>query len=153
MSKLELKIPPVAIFLLFAAVMWVAAATTEDYRFNGLFRSILIALTLFVSAVFGLAGIISFKRASTTVHPLKPERSSSLVTSGIFRLSRNPMYLALLLALLAWGLYLSNLYAVAIASLFVPWMNQFQIRPEERAMEKLFAQEFNDYREATRRWL
>ena len=153
MSKLELKIPPVAVFLLFAAVMWLAATATADHRFDDLFRSILIALTLGVSAVFGIAGVISFRRAGTTVHPLKPEKSSSLVTGGVFRFSRNPMYLALLLALLAWGLYLSNLYALAIASLFVPWMNRFQIRPEERAMENLYGQAFRDYREATRRWL
>lgn len=153
MSKLELKIPPVAVFLLFAAVMWLAAAATADHHFDDLFRRILIALTLGVSAVFGIAGVTSFRRAGTTVHPLKPEKSSSLVTGGIFRLSRNPMYLALLLALLAWGLYLSNLYALAIASLFVPWMNRFQIQPEERAMENLYGQAFKDYRKATRRWL
>jgi len=153
MPNLELKIPPVAVFLLFAAVMWITAAVTADYSFNGVFRVTLIVLVLAASAVFGLAGVFSFKRAGTTVHPLKPERSSSLVTGGIYRLSRNPMYLALLLALLAWGLYLSSLYALAIAVLFAPWMNRFQIEPEERTMEKMFAQEFLDYCKATRRWL
>ncbi len=63
------------------------------------------------------------------------------------------MYLALLLALLAWGLHLSNLYSLAVAMLFVPWMNRFQIRPEERTMEKLYGEEFLNYKKSTRRWL
>ena len=151
--KWAMHLAPVAVFGLFAALMWVAAVITEDYSFNDRFRHAVIAGTLLVSAVFGLGGIISFKRAGTTVHPLKPERSSSLVTGGIFRLSRNPMYFALLLALLAWGLYLSNLYSVAVAMLFVPWMNRFQIRPEERAMEKLYGEDFLSYKKSTRRWL
>ena len=153
MPKLELKIPPVAVFGLFAALMWVAAVITEDYFFNARFRHAVIAGMLLACAVLGLGGIASFKQAGTTVHPLKPERSSSLVTGGVFRLSRNPMYLALLLALLAWGLYLSNLYSLAVAMLFVPWMNRFQIRPEEQAMEKLYGEEFLDYQKSTRRWL
>ena len=153
MPKLELKIPPVAVFGLFAVLMWLAAVITQDYLFNSRFRQMVIAGMLLVSAVFGLGGIASFKRAGTTVHPLEPERSSSLVTGGIFRLSRNPMYLALLLALLAWGLYLSNLYSLTVAMLFVPWMNRFQILPEERAMEKLYGEEFLDYQKSTRRWL
>lgn len=153
MEKLELKIPPVAVFGLFAVLMWLAAAVTADHAFNATFRSALIATLLLASAVFGLGGVLWFKRAGTTVHPLKPEKSSSLVTGGIFRLSRNPMYLALLLALLAWGLYLSNLYSLAVCLLFVPWMNRFQIRPEERAMETLYGEDFLRYMAATRRWL
>jgi len=153
MSKMELKIPPVGIFLLFGLSMWLITRGTANHDFNMAFRMTLIFMALFASAVYGIGGIMTFKRAGTSVHPLEPERSSILVTHGVFRLSRNPMYLALLLTLLAWGLYLSNLYALAICVLFVPYMNRFQIRPEERAMEKLFGESFADYRRSTRRWL
>ena len=124
--------PPVGVFFLFAAAMWLLARVTPAHAFDATFRLGLIGVLLAASAVFGLGGVAHFRRAGTTVHPLQPEQSSALVTGGVYRLSRNPMYLALLLALLALGLGLSNLYALAFAALFVPCMNRFQIIPEER---------------------
>jgi protein-S-isoprenylcysteine O-methyltransferase Ste14 len=153
MKHLELKIPPVGVFFLFAAAMWLLARLTTPHAFDAPFRLGLIAAMLVASAVFGIGGIADFRRAGTTVHPLRPEQSSALVTDGVYRLSRNPMYLALLLALLALGLGLSNLYALAFAALFVPCMNRFQIIPEERAMERLFGDEFTAYRARVRRWI
>ncbi|MBT4603874.1 MAG: isoprenylcysteine carboxylmethyltransferase family protein, partial [Bacteroidetes Order II. Incertae sedis bacterium] len=105
------------------------------------------------AAYFGLSGVISFKKVGTTVHPMQPEKASALVTSGVYQVSRNPMYLGLLLGLISWGLYLSSLWAVACCVLFVAYMNRFQIAPEERAMEKRFGEDFNMYRQRTRRWL
>lgn len=153
MEKLELKIPPVGVFLLFVLAMWLTAKITPAYPFNATFRGLVISLALAVGAVYGLGGVAAFRRAGTTVNPLDPGSSSSLVTGGIFRLSRNPMYVALLFTLAAWGLFLANFYALAIATLFVPWMNRFQIGPEERAMERLFGDEFERYKKTTRRWL
>ena len=153
MKHLELKIPPVGVFFLFAAAMWLLARLTSPHAFDATFRVGMIGVLLAVSAAFGIGGISRFRRAGTTVHPLQPERSSALVTDGVYRLSRNPMYLALLLALLALGLALSNLYALALATLFVPFMNRFQIIPEERAMERKFEAEFARYRARVRRWI
>jgi protein-S-isoprenylcysteine O-methyltransferase Ste14 len=152
-KQLELKIPPVGVFLLFAAAMWLLARLTPPHAFDVTFRLGLITALLAASAVFGLGGVAHFRRAGTTVHPLRPEQSSALVTGGVYRLSRNPMYLSLLLALLALGLGLSNLFALAFAALFVPCMNRFQIVPEERAMERLFGDEFAAYRARVRRWI
>ena len=112
-----------------------------------------LALLLAACAIFGIGGILSFRKASTTINPMDPERSSSLVIGGIYALTRNPMYLALLLALIALGIFLSNLYALALAVLFVPWMNRFQIGPEERAMEKLYGAAYGRYRQSVRRWI
>ena len=153
MSKLELRIPPVGIFLLFSAAMWLLSTFTPDYSFDPIFRVVVIALTMAPAAVFGLGGVLSFKKAGTTVNQLNPEKSSSLVNSGVYRFSRNPMYLALLLVLLALGVFLSNVNALVIAALFVPYMNRFQIVPEERAMDKLFGPDFAEYCESVRRWI
>lgn len=153
MSQLELKIPPLALFFLFGLLMYLAGWLTPDHAFDPLFRNSLAVLLLAASAVFGIGALLHFRTAGTTVNPLEPERSSALVTSGVFRLSRNPMYLALLLALVAWGLFLSNLYALALATLFVPYMNRFQIGPEERAMESGFGDAFTAYCRSTRRWI
>ncbi|MGK2924150.1 MAG: methyltransferase family protein [Lysobacterales bacterium] len=169
MSALELKIPPVAVTLLFAGLMWALARTTPSFypsydlgfdpNFNlasdlpGGLR--LAALTVFTvaAAAIGLSAVGSFRRARTTVNPLSPQGCTTLVTSGVFRYSRNPMYLALLLALLGWGLYLASPVAVLLALAFIPWMNRFQIRPEERVLLRVFGQAFADYCQQVRRWL
>lgn len=165
MSALELKIPPVAVTLLFAALMWGLARTTPSFdpgfnlgfdpRFDlpGGLRLAALAVFTAAAAAIGLSAVWSFRRARTTVNPLSPQGCTALVTSGVFRYSRNPMYLALLLALLGWGLYLANPLAVLLALAFIPWMNRFQIRPEERILLRVFGQAFTDYRQRVRRWL
>ncbi len=153
MSKLELRIPPVGVFLLFCTAMWLVSGITPDYAFDPLFQAVLIALLLAAGAVFGLGGVLAFRKAGTTVNPLQPENSASLVDRGVYRFSRNPMYLALLFVLLALGMFLANVNALVIAALFVPYMNRFQIQPEERAMEKLFGAEFENYCRSVRRWI
>jgi protein-S-isoprenylcysteine O-methyltransferase Ste14 len=110
--------------------------------------------------VIALAGIAlrarvtSFRRAQTTVDPTRPAKASALVVGGVYRLSRNPMYLGFLLLLLAWGVYLSHLPSLLLAPLaFVLYLNRFQITPEERALESLFGDEYRAYKREVRRWL
>ncbi len=100
-----------------------------------------------------IAGVLSFRRAGTTVDPTRPQKASSLVSSGIYRYSRNPMYLGMLLVLIGWGVYLSNIPALLLVPVFVIWMNRFQIRPEQRALTELFGGEFELYRQSVRRWI
>ena len=103
--------------------------------------------------LFVLAGGISFRRARTTVNPLKPEAASALVTSGIYRYTRNPMYVGFALWLLAWGLYLASPLVLLGVLGFVLYMNRLQIAPEERALGRLFGADFAAYRQRVRRWL
>jgi protein-S-isoprenylcysteine O-methyltransferase Ste14 len=98
-------------------------------------------------------GVASFKRAKTTINPMKPESSSSLVISGIYKLSRNPMYLGFLLVLVGWAVLLSNALAFVFVPAFIFYMNRFQIDPEEKALAGKFGQEFLDYKSRVRRWL
>jgi len=79
--------------------------------------------------------------------------SSELVVSGVYRHTRNPMYLGLLLGLLGWGVYLANAFALLLAPLFIPCMNRFQILPEERALQQAYGERFLDYCRRVRRWL
>ncbi|MFQ3324666.1 MAG: protein-S-isoprenylcysteine O-methyltransferase Ste14 [Pseudomonadales bacterium] len=95
---------------------------------------------------------MSFRLAKTTVNPLKPESASSLVVSGVFKISRNPMYVGFALLLLAWCVYLLAPVLLMILLLFMAVITRFQIIPEERAMLKLFGEEFIDYQKAVRRW-
>ncbi len=84
---------------------------------------------------------------------MKPDTASSVVTAGIYRATRNPMYLGLALALAGWAMYLSNLVALLIVPAFVAYMTQFQIKPEERTLLAKFGPGFAAYMAAVRRWI
>jgi len=97
--------------------------------------------------------LIAFRQSHTTVDPVHPERASTLVVGGVYRFTRNPMYLGFALLLLAWVVYLSAWLGVLVIALFVAYMNRFQIKAEERALESQFGQAFREYKKSVRRWL
>lgn len=105
-----------------------------------------------VGAAFDVAGLVAFRRASTTINPLHPERASALVTGGVYRITRNPMYVGLAFALLAWAAYLGSPWALLGPVAFVGYITHFQIVPEERILRARFAQ-FDAYAARVRRWL
>jgi AraC family transcriptional regulator, transcriptional activator FtrA len=150
-SSLELKVPPVVLGMIAAALMWCAASAMPDFLFPS--NPVLALGLALVGALTCLAGIFSFRRAKTTVNPMKPDPISSLVVSGIYRYTRNPMYLGFLLLLLAWAAALSNVLALVSLPAFVLYMNRFQILPEERVLASRFTQDYAEYRARVRRWL
>ena len=133
--------------------MWVVAwaAPAFGFAFPAHFISAMGVVVIGI-AIAGM-GVFSFSRAKTTVNPMKPDSSSTLVVSGIYRLTRNPMYLGILLLLIGWGIFLSNALAFLVLPGFILYMNRFQIEPEERALTRLFGQAFVTYRSQVRRWI
>jgi len=95
----------------------------------------------------------SFQKAKTTFNPLKPDAASSLVASGIYRVSRNPMYVGFLLVLTGWAMWLSHPLPFLFLPIFVGYMNRFQISPEERVLSAKFGEEYDTYKQSVRRWL
>jgi protein-S-isoprenylcysteine O-methyltransferase Ste14 len=153
MQGLELKIPPPAVTVLVAGMMWGISLITPSLDAPGLIRvAVAVALGLAGFGI-GIAGVIAFRRARTTVNPLKPQTTSALVTSGIYRLTRNPMYVGLVFMLAAWAVYLSNVWTLTGPVIFALYISRFQIAPEERAMAALFGAAYADYQSAVRRWL
>jgi protein-S-isoprenylcysteine O-methyltransferase Ste14 len=153
MQWLELKIPPVVVWLLMAGAMLAMSYSVPALSFT-LAGSRVIALVLLgLGGALAAAGVLEFRGGRTTVNPLTPSASSSVVTSGVYRLSRNPMYLGFLLALAGWAVYLSNAGAAVFLPAFVVYMTKFQIKPEERALLAKFGSEFAQYMSRTRRWL
>jgi protein-S-isoprenylcysteine O-methyltransferase Ste14 len=153
MQRLELKVPPLLVWLGFAGAMSGVAyvAPGLSVALAGRFA---IALTLVAAgAAVAFAGVIAFRRHGTTVNPLTPGASSSVVSSGVYRVSRNPMYLGFFLALAGWVAYLSNAGAAVLLPGFVVYMTQYQIKPEERALLAKFGSEFATYMSRVRRWL
>ena len=151
-NALELKVPPLALVFLFGAVMWLASAySTFTIALPWRWVFALIFCTLGFAIV--LAGALEFRWAKTTVNPLTPEATTAMVTSGIYRCTRNPMYLGFLLVLAGWAIYLSNVLAFAFLPLFVLYMNRFQIVLEERALGAKFSDAFTAYKCSVRRWV
>ena len=150
---LELKVPPVPLVAIFAALMWLAARAAPFLTVSFPFRLLVASAVAAVGAAVSALGVLSFRRARTTVNPMTPEASSSLVVRGVYKFTRNPMYLGFLLWLLAWAVVLSNALAALLPLAFVLYMNQFQIAPEERALQSRFGIAFADYKRAVRRWL
>ena len=153
MKALELKIPPVAQFLVVVALMWLFAKYLPALSIEIPARRVLVVLFFCLGGIVAVPAVAAFRSSGTTVDPRSPEKATQLVVSGVYRYSRNPMYLGLLFLLIAWTIYLSNLLGFVLLPVFVASMNRLQIRLEEEAMERQFGDEFRAYRESVRRWI
>lgn len=154
-NALELKMPPPLMTLLGALGMWLIARSFPDLTLEVPAHFRLAACTglLLCAGFLEIYGLRAFYRQGTAVTPLQPKAASALVSEGVYRYSRNPMYCGLALLLGAWATYLANPLAFAVLPLFVAAMNRFQIVPEERALEARFGKAYADYRKSVRRWL
>ena len=153
MDALKLKIPPPLVALTMAALMWLIARAAPNLAFALPMRRVLAACVALAGVSVAIAGVAGFRRVGTTVNPLRPEKASTLVVTGIYRITRNPMYLGLLLVLVAWAVILSNALALILLPAFILYMNHFQIRPEEAALMSTFGPAFRTYKSKVRRWL
>jgi protein-S-isoprenylcysteine O-methyltransferase Ste14 len=153
MNVLELKIPPPVVALLTGLLMWLLGKVLPLVPFRLPLQSLLSVLVLITGVVLIAVSVALFIRAKTTIEPTRPGRAATLVVTGFNRISRNPMYLGMLLVLLAWTLWLGNLLAFIGLPLFVLYMNRFQISPEERFLAEKFGQQYEDYLARVRRWL
>jgi protein-S-isoprenylcysteine O-methyltransferase Ste14 len=153
MRALELRVPPLASVVIFAMLMAAMALMVPEAEFKVPAQPLIAVSMAVLGALITVAGVVAFRRQQTTVNPFTPEQTSSLVASGIYRFTRNPMYLGFLLALAGWSLYLANWVAVLLLPVFVAYMNRFQIQPEERALRATFGEGFAEYMNAVRRWL
>jgi protein-S-isoprenylcysteine O-methyltransferase Ste14 len=152
-SFLELRIPPPIVGLTLAAGMWAIAQVSPILQLPTLARLLVAAVLGAIGVAVAIGGVMSFRRAKTTVNPLKPETSAVLVSTGVYSISRNPMYLGMVLALLAWAAYLSSVWSLVGPVVFALYITRFQIVPEERMLEALFGATFSEYKKRVRRWL
>ena len=159
MRILELKIPPPLVGVLVALAMWGVAAYGPAWSFAQMWseapvwRYAVIVVLVATALVFDGFGLLAFRRFRTTINPLAPERSSALVITGIYRVTRNPMYVGMALLLLAWAVYLSAWLPLLGPLVFVLYITRFQILPEERVLQQRFGDAFLNYTTQVRRWL
>lgn len=151
MKNLELKIPPVAVWLICALIMWGIARLLP---FGTLPHLPVVAIAVAgIGIGVSFAGVWSFRKAHTTVNPLEPSQATHFVSKGIYQLSRNPMYVGLACCLIAWAIWLSYLLTWIGVLLFIAYMTRFQIIPEERVLKLKFGKEYENYCLKVRRWL
>lgn len=153
MRGLENRIPPLVVAVLSGLLMWAVARYAPGIGWTMAWRLPVAIALLLAGVATCVAGVVSFRRARTTVNPVKLEAASALVVSGIYQYSRNPMYLGFALALLAWSVVLSSAVALLGVAGFVLYMNRYQIAPEERMLAGLFGDDYARYRARVRRWI
>ena len=153
MSALELKIPPPFVALLIGVAMWFLSRSGPSLELPLFARTAAFIVIALFGAALAIAGDLEFKRARTTINPFKPDSTTSLVTSGIYRFTRNPMYVGLTLGLVGWAAFLCSAWALAGPVAFVLYITRFQIMPEERILAAKFGATYGDYTSRVRRWL
>jgi protein-S-isoprenylcysteine O-methyltransferase Ste14 len=151
--SLENRIPPPVVGALVAALMWGISGVGPRLPLAPWASYLLAAVFAIAGIAFDVLGIAAFRASRTTVNPLKPERASALVTGGVYRITRNPMYVGLLLLLLAWASYLAALLPLLGPVLLVVYLTRFQIQPEERVLQGIFGEAYSTYAARVRRWL
>ncbi len=153
MSALDHKIPPPVIALACAGLAWALARYTPGFTYQVPARIPIVAILLLSGIALDLSGLMAFRKARTTLNPLSPDRSTSIVQNGPYAFTRNPMYLGMALVLLGFCTYLENpLSAIAVVA-FVAYITCFQIVPEERLLLAKFGDDYAQYRNSARRWL
>lgn len=149
---LDTRVPAPVIAAVLAAVMHLLPAG-EAADALATVRRVVMDLSYQLSALVALAAFLGFLRSRTTINPLRPERASVLVTDGIYRYTRNPMYLSLLLLLLGYACELWNGPAFLAPMVYAAYVTRFQILPEERVLAAKFGPDYQDYRRRVRRWI
>ncbi len=150
---LENRVPPPLVFVLVAAAMWAAARLAPGSTILDGLRLPLAGALALGGLWFGASGIVALRRARTTTDPVNIDAASSLVTGGIYRITRNPMYVGLTALLLGWTVVLGSPWAALGPVAFVLWITRFQIMPEERVLTAKFGAAYADYRKRVRRWI
>lgn len=151
--SLKLKIPPPVQGLFWAAIMWGVAQAITGYNFSFQGQKIIGFALVAIGLSIELVSVGAFLRHKTTVNPLKPENASRLVIDGLYKFSRNPMYLGLLILLSGWAVLLGNPINIAALAAFILGMNWLQIIPEEDRLSRKFGQGYQNYKSRVRRWI
>ena len=148
---MKTKIPPPIIALLCIVINYLSTYLINPIKFPNI--EIIGGLILFLGVATAVLAIILFKKEKTTLNPMKPEETTTLITTGIFSITRNPMYLGLFFVTFSTVLFFGSWFGIIILMFFVWYITKFQIIPEEEAMEKLFGVKYDEYRQKVRRWI
>jgi protein-S-isoprenylcysteine O-methyltransferase Ste14 len=151
--SLERKVPPPIVALVVAWLMWVLAREVGLQNYEVPYKSMICAVLVMLGLIVDFSALWLFAKAKTTVNPISPSKATSLVTTGVYRYTRNPMYMGNFIFLLAWLIWMGSAYGVIGLILYVVYMNQFQIKPEESVLLNLFGKQYSQFCSQVRRWI
>ncbi len=148
---MKTKIPPPILALVMIVLIYLSSFFIESTAFN--YQGSLSVLVLILGLAYALPSFKLFARYKTTISPLKPSDATALVTEGMYRYSRNPMYFGLLLLTIAATIWFGTWFGIIINILFIFLINFLQIIPEEEALLEIFGEEYEEYKKNVRRWI
>ena len=151
LKRLCLKIPPPIVAIICGLMIWKFSELLPTLIINVEIRHGIAYTLLGIAGAIDIWALLSFRQQKTTIDPRYPHKTSSMVTTGIYHYTRNPMYLGLVLILSATSIYFAALLGFFIIAVFILYMNMFQIKPEEEALEKQFREEYLSYKTKVRR--
>jgi protein-S-isoprenylcysteine O-methyltransferase Ste14 len=153
MQSLEHRLPPPLVFVILGAVMLAESRIFPSSPIASTVSSLIANALAWMALIFASLGFVTLRLARTTIDPIHIEAASTLVTTGIYRCTRNPMYVGLTCLLMAWSAHLMVPWTAIGPAAFVLFITRFQIIPEERALQRKFGSAYEDYRRRVRRWL
>jgi protein-S-isoprenylcysteine O-methyltransferase Ste14 len=146
-------VPPPVVAAIVGAAMYLLDRSVALGKITSPWQNPVAIGLLFAGLACMTVAVASFVMAKTTINPMQPARASQLITTGIYRVSRNPIYVADVLLLASWAVWLGSALNLALIALFVWYIQRFQIVPEERALTRLFGENYTAYCVRVRRWL
>tara|TARA_Y200000002_G_C22498039_1_gene585913 strand:- start:36 stop:479 length:444 start_codon:yes stop_codon:yes gene_type:complete len=146
--SLDTKIPPPIVTIIILSIIYLF--DVNEYNLNTDIISIVI---LFIGIIFIISAVIQFVDRKTTVNPTKPHKTTILVITGTYKITRNPMYLGMLLIIISFAFYKTSIISLILIPFFIFYINKFQIEPEEYEMRKKFGKEYEDYCKKVDRWI
>jgi protein-S-isoprenylcysteine O-methyltransferase Ste14 len=152
-ANLELRLPPPFVALVTILLMWLLSQLLPRTDALGSTRIPIATGLTILGIAFAVSGAMQFKRVQTTLNPIRPEEASILVTNGVYRITRNPMYVGLMIILLGWAAFLASPVSLGGVVVFIAYIDRFQIMPEERILLEKFGDEYRKYLASPRRWI
>jgi protein-S-isoprenylcysteine O-methyltransferase Ste14 len=152
-AGIEMRIPPLVVLALAALIVWFAPVLSGATALDIPMGSALAAGLAAAGLATGIAAVVGFRRAGTTVDPRNPDKTTQLVTGGIYRFTRNPMYVGMALLLSALAVARADTLGFLAVPLFIAFIDRFQIVPEERALRAHFGDAYADWCRRVRRWI
>ena len=146
--NLDTKIPPPIVTITTLTIIYLF--DLKEYNLN---NDVINVVILFIGIIFILSAVIQFVNRKTTVNPTKPYKTTSLVITGVYKITRNLMYLGMLLIIISFAFYKASIISLILIPFFIFYINKFQIEPEEFEMRKKFGKEYEDYCKKVDRWI
>ena len=146
-----IKIPPPILVIILTSLVYFSSTKLELIYLP--YRQIVSIIILIIGLIVIVSPVVDFMKSKTTVNPVKFKNVNRLVTTGIYRYSRNPMYLGMILIIISTTVYYLNFLSVFSPLIFYIWINKFQINREEIFLEDKFGREYLEYKSKTRRWI